>query len=67
MFNQYVFMTTGAHRRISCKDLGHGDCQGWPWKKKEAGGVLSHKWSKRWFVMKKQNLYYYKDPEVCLR
>ena len=55
----------GTHRRISCKDLGNGDCQGWLWKKRDTtGGVLGNKWAKRWFVMKRQNLYYYRTPEV---
>ncbi|CAI9592143.1 unnamed protein product, partial [Staurois parvus] len=29
-------LTSGSRRRISCKDLGHGDCEGWLWKKKDA-------------------------------
>ncbi|ELU11460.1 hypothetical protein CAPTEDRAFT_221602 [Capitella teleta] len=53
----------GANRRVSCKDLGGGDCQGWLWKKKEGHGLRQGKWVKRWFVLKQHNLYYYKDPE----
>jgi len=56
--------TSGQHRRISCKDLGGGDCQGWLWKKKESGTIsLSSKWAKRWFVLKTNNVYYYKTQE----
>ncbi|XP_074658041.1 connector enhancer of kinase suppressor of ras 2-like isoform X2 [Tubulanus polymorphus] len=51
-------------RRVSCKDLGQGMCQGWLWKKKIAHLKLTgSKWSKRWFVLKGPVLYYYKDPD----
>lgn len=52
------------HRRISCKDLGGGDCQGWLMMKKKNGGfsVLRSKWDKFWFVLTKKNLFYYKQP-----
>lgn len=54
----------GGNRRISCKDLGHGDCQGWLWKKRtEGAGLMASRWVKRWFVLKNQNLYYYKGPD----
>lgn len=52
-----------GHRRISCKDLGNGECQGWLWKRREAPGVFHSKWVKRWFVLKQNNLYYYRDVE----
>lgn len=51
-------------RRVSCKDLGKGDCEGWLYKRKKTGGLLSSKWHKRWFVLKNYNLYYYKHQEV---
>ena len=52
----------GNKRRISCKDLGGGDCHGWLYKKDV--GRLRDKWSKYWFVLKDCNLYYYKQQEV---
>ena len=56
----------GEHRRISCKDLGGGDCQGWLLMKKTDGGfsVLRSKWNKFWFVLTKKNLFYYQQPSV---
>ncbi|XP_025099133.1 connector enhancer of kinase suppressor of ras 2-like [Pomacea canaliculata] len=48
-------------RRVSCKDLGKGDCEGWLYKRKEKDRVLAKHWSKRWCVLKDLNLYYYKD------
>lgn len=48
-------------RRVSCKDLGKGDCEGWLYKRKEKDRVLSKHWNKRWCVLKNCNLYYYKD------
>ncbi|XP_064618161.1 connector enhancer of kinase suppressor of ras 2-like isoform X2 [Liolophura sinensis] len=50
-------------RRVSCKDLGKGDCEGWLYKRKKMGSLLSSKWHKRWFVLKNYNLYYYKHQE----
>jgi len=61
-----IVSLTEEHRRISCKDLGGGDCQGWLlMKKKDCGfSLLRRKWDKFWFVLAKKNLYYYKEPNV---
>nr|XP_023689768.1 connector enhancer of kinase suppressor of ras 2-like [Paramormyrops kingsleyae] len=48
-----------SRRRVSCKDLGHGDCEGWLWKKKDAKGYFKQKWKKYWFVLKDSSLYWY--------
>jgi len=56
----------GVNRRISCKDLGGGDCQGWLWKKKDGTGLVAGRWVKYWFVLHSRNLFYYKDPEVVI-
>ncbi|PNJ79086.1 IPCEF1 isoform 13, partial [Pongo abelii] len=48
-----------SRRRISCKDLGHADCQGWLYKKKEKGSFLSNKWKKFWVILKGSSLYWY--------
>ncbi|KAG8198235.1 hypothetical protein JTE90_021492 [Oedothorax gibbosus] len=50
-------------RRISCKDLGKGDCEGWLYKLKEKKGFFpsSHHWVKRWTVLKDHLLYSYRD------
>ena len=49
------------NRRISCKDLGQGDCEGWLYKiRSDKGGAFSSKWVKRWCVMKNYNFFYYK-------
>ncbi|KAG9341672.1 hypothetical protein JZ751_018736 [Albula glossodonta] len=50
-------LTSGSRRRISCKDLGHGDCEGWLWKKKDAKGYFTQKWKKYWFILKDSSLY----------
>ncbi|XP_035880818.1 interactor protein for cytohesin exchange factors 1 isoform X2 [Phyllostomus discolor] len=56
---QGVFMM--SRRRISCKDLGHADCQGWLYKKKEKGTFLGNKWKKFWVVLKASSLYWYSN------
>ncbi|XP_040279597.1 connector enhancer of kinase suppressor of ras 2 isoform X2 [Bufo bufo] len=52
-----------SKRRISCKDLGRGDCEGWLWKKKDAKSYFSQKWKKYWFVLKDSSLYWYTNEE----
>ncbi|KAJ7310293.1 hypothetical protein JRQ81_007196, partial [Phrynocephalus forsythii] len=52
-------LNNSSRRRISCKDLGHGDCEGWLWKKKDAKGYFTQKWKKYWFVLKDSSLYWY--------
>lgn len=53
-------------RRISCKDLGKGDCEGWLYKQKERKGFFpsGHQWVKRWIVLKDHLLYSYRDENV---
>lgn len=52
-------------RRVSCKDLGQGDCQGWLLKRKAKGksGLFSH-WDKRWCVIKDYNMFCYPNKEA---
>ncbi|XP_030648420.1 connector enhancer of kinase suppressor of ras 2 [Chanos chanos] len=52
-------LSSASRRRIACKDLGHGDCEGWLWKKKDATGYFTQKWKKYWFVLKDSDLYWY--------
>ncbi|XP_069617590.1 connector enhancer of kinase suppressor of ras 2 isoform X14 [Ranitomeya imitator] len=52
-----------SKRRISCKDLGRGDCEGWLWKKKDAKSYFSQKWKKYWFVLKDSSMYWYSNEE----
>ncbi|XP_028995619.1 connector enhancer of kinase suppressor of ras 3 [Betta splendens] len=50
---------TMSRRRISVKELGQPDHQGWLYRKKESKGFLGIKWKKYWFVLKKTALYWY--------
>ncbi|KAJ3588983.1 hypothetical protein NHX12_009833 [Muraenolepis orangiensis] len=52
-----------SKRRISCKDLGQGDCEGWLWKKKDAKTYFSQRWKKYWFILKGSCLYWYRNEE----
>ncbi|XP_032889206.1 connector enhancer of kinase suppressor of ras 2 isoform X6 [Amblyraja radiata] len=56
-------LTAMSRRRISCKDLGRGDCEGWLWKKKDAKSYFSQKWKKYWVVLKDVSLYWYMNEE----
>ncbi|KAB7501727.1 hypothetical protein Anas_13248, partial [Armadillidium nasatum] len=56
--------TKGGSRRISCRDLGLGDHHGWLYRRKDSKGfLLSHRWEKRWFILKKNSLYGYRDKD----
>ncbi|KAK0131874.1 Interactor protein for cytohesin exchange factors 1 [Merluccius polli] len=50
---------TMSRRRISVKELGQPDHQGWLYRKKDA--FLGIKWKKYWFVLKKTSLYWYNN------
>ncbi|XP_034034540.1 connector enhancer of kinase suppressor of ras 2-like isoform X2 [Thalassophryne amazonica] len=52
-----------SKRRISCRDLGQGDCEGWLWKKKDAKTYFSQKWKKYWFILKDTCLYWYMNED----
>lgn len=53
-----------SRRRVSVKDLGQGDCQGFLYKRKESKGLLGWRWKKFWFVLKKCSLYWYTSDTV---
>ena len=59
-------LSNASRRRIACKDLGHGDCEGWLWKKKDDTGYFTQKWKKYWFVLKESDLYWYTNQNVRL-
>ncbi|XP_053192100.1 interactor protein for cytohesin exchange factors 1 [Scomber japonicus] len=50
---------TMSRRRVSVKELGQPDHQGWLYRKKESKGFLGIKWKKYWFALKKTSLYWY--------
>ncbi|KFR11902.1 Connector enhancer of kinase suppressor of ras 3, partial [Opisthocomus hoazin] len=59
--NRFFIM---SRRRISCKELGQADCQGWLYKKKEKGAFIGNKWKKFWCVLKESSLYWYSSQLV---
>ncbi|XP_022614557.1 connector enhancer of kinase suppressor of ras 3-like [Seriola dumerili] len=50
-----------SRRRVSVKDLGVVDCEGWLQRRKEGRSFLGSKWKKYWFVLQKNSLYWYND------
>ncbi|KAK2855872.1 hypothetical protein Q5P01_004607 [Channa striata] len=50
-----------SRRRVSVKELGAVDCQGWLLRRKEGRTFLGSKWKRCWFVLKKSSLYWYTD------
>ncbi|XP_053867956.1 connector enhancer of kinase suppressor of ras 1 isoform X1 [Malaclemys terrapin pileata] len=51
-----------SRRRVSCRELGKVDCDGWLLKKKDHVGFMSQKWKRCWFVLKGHVLYWYNQP-----
>ncbi|XP_073420118.1 connector enhancer of kinase suppressor of ras 1 isoform X2 [Dendrobates tinctorius] len=56
-------ITKLSRRRVSCKDLGSPDCDGWLWQRKENVSFMSQKWKRCWCVLKKDRLYWYSSPQ----
>ncbi|XP_066981931.1 mucin-12 isoform X2 [Macrobrachium rosenbergii] len=64
-FNSYDPKSSLRSRRISCRELGQGDHQGWLYRRRDNKGfLLSHRWERRWFILKKNYLYGYRDREA---
>ncbi|XP_076834289.1 connector enhancer of kinase suppressor of ras 1 isoform X2 [Brachyhypopomus gauderio] len=56
--------TVLSRRRVSCRELGRPDCDGWLWKKrKEAGVFVTQKWQRFWFVLKGVTIYWYTSQQ----
>ncbi|XDV43283.1 hypothetical protein PO909_011789 [Leuciscus waleckii] len=56
--------TAMSRRRVSCRELGRPDCDGWLWKKrKEANVFMTQKWQRFWFVLKGPTLYWYNSQQ----
>ncbi|KAM6973687.1 connector enhancer of kinase suppressor of ras 1 isoform 2-T2 [Aplochiton taeniatus] len=56
--------TALSRRRVSCRELGRPDCDGWLWRKRRESSVfLTHKWQRFWFVLKGPSLYWYKSQQ----
>lgn len=53
-----------SRRRVSCRDLGRVDCDGWLLKKKDHVGFMAQKWKRCWLVLKGHTLYWYNHPNV---
>ncbi len=54
-------------RRVPCRELGEGDCQGWLSRRRQTRGFWSGpRWTRRFFVLKRHTLYGYRDPEVIV-
>nr|XP_032832687.1 connector enhancer of kinase suppressor of ras 2-like [Petromyzon marinus] len=51
--------TKMSRRRISCKDLGAGDLEGWVWKKKQIKSFFKPSWNRFWFVLQRSSVYWY--------
>uniref|UniRef100_A0AAY4AA21 Connector enhancer of kinase suppressor of Ras 1 n=1 Tax=Denticeps clupeoides TaxID=299321 RepID=A0AAY4AA21_9TELE len=56
--------TAMSRRRVSCRELGRPDCDGWLWKKrKDANVFMTQKWQRLWFVLKGPTLYWYTSQQ----
>lgn len=52
-----------ANRRVSCKDLGSSDCEGWLYKRHGSRRLLADDWVKRWCVIKNHYMYIYETTD----
>ncbi|XP_045638372.1 connector enhancer of kinase suppressor of ras 1 isoform X3 [Ursus americanus] len=52
-----------SRRRVSCRELGQPDCDGWLLLRKVSGGFMGPRWRRCWFVLKRHTLYWYRQPQ----
>ncbi|KAB0365044.1 hypothetical protein FD754_009200 [Muntiacus muntjak] len=52
-----------TRRRVSCRELGLPDCDGWLLLRKVPGGFMGPRWRRCWFVLKGHTLYWYRQPQ----
>lgn len=52
-----------SRRRVSCRELGLPDCDGWLLLRKVPGGFMGPRWRRCWFVLKGHTLYWYRQPQ----
>nr|XP_017518558.2 connector enhancer of kinase suppressor of ras 1 isoform X3 [Manis javanica] len=52
-----------SRRRVSCRELGRPDCDGWLLLRKVASGFMGPRWRRCWFVLKGHTLYWYHQPQ----
>ncbi|XP_033696442.1 connector enhancer of kinase suppressor of ras 1 isoform X1 [Tursiops truncatus] len=52
-----------SRRRVSCRELGRPDCDGWLLLRKVPGGFMGPRWRRCWFVLKGHTLYWYRQPQ----
>ncbi|XP_023558852.1 connector enhancer of kinase suppressor of ras 1 isoform X2 [Octodon degus] len=52
-----------SRRRVSCRELGRPDCDGWLLLRKTPGGFMGPRWRRCWFVLKGHTLYWYCQPQ----
>ncbi|XP_015987632.2 connector enhancer of kinase suppressor of ras 1 isoform X2 [Rousettus aegyptiacus] len=52
-----------SRRRVSCRELGRPDCDGWLLLRKVPSGFMGPRWRRCWFVLKGHTLYWYRQPQ----
>ncbi|XP_020838840.1 connector enhancer of kinase suppressor of ras 1 [Phascolarctos cinereus] len=52
-----------SRRRVSCRELGRPDCDGWLLLRKVPGGFMGPRWRRYWMVLKGHTLYWYRQPQ----
>uniref|UniRef100_W5UKP5 Connector enhancer of kinase suppressor of ras 1 n=1 Tax=Ictalurus punctatus TaxID=7998 RepID=W5UKP5_ICTPU len=55
--------TAMSRRRVSCRELGLPDCDGWLWKKRKESVFMTQKWQRLWFVLKGVTIYWYSSHQ----
>ncbi|XP_063143522.1 connector enhancer of kinase suppressor of ras 1 isoform X4 [Rattus norvegicus] len=61
--NSKGIATRLSRRRVSCRELGLPDCDGWLLLRKVPGGFMGARWRRCWFVLKGHTLYWYRQPQ----
>jgi len=57
------FLLLASYRKISCKDLGKGDCEGFLYRYLPKGTLSLVQWRLYWCVLKGGTLYVFKSKD----
>lgn len=60
----FICFCLASYRKISCKDLGKGDCEGFLYRYLPKGTLSLVQWRLYWCVLKGGTLYVFKSKDV---
>lgn len=60
----FVYLFSASYKKVSCKDLGNGDCEGYLYRYCPKGTLPFSQWRFCWCVLQGGTLYVFKGRDV---